>query len=864
LSINFLVLLAAPWFAVPVFAQMSTLAGSVRDSEGGALVDASVTVESSAGPFSKVTTRTDAVGAFRLDSLPPDVYRVSISLSGFETFEGLVSLDAGATRVLDVRLSLSPFAQRVEVVGVAPGDASEVSRERVPATVSLLSERELSERGGVSLADALNERLGSITTEEATTNPFQPNVRFRGFTASPLLGLPQGVAVYQNGVRVNEPFGDTVQFDLIPRFALASAQLSAGAEPVFGLNALGGALSLRLKNGFETGGVQGEFSGGSFGRLLGTAEAGASRGPWAVYAGATRLSETGWRQESDSDVTQGVADLGYRKDGVDAGVSFTYADTKLNGNGAVPVELLEVDRTAAFTYPDTTENRLAFVQGRFHLAVTPSWSLRVSAFHRDMDQSTLNGDEAELGPCDEDLLPLGAPANSLCAGEEEGDVIVDASTGRFITSDDAEGDGALNRTSTRTDGYGSSVEAVRATPWQNRNNVLIVGASIDFADVEFSSASEVGTLTSDRTVRGSGLYAGIYGEAPDDRFNTALETANRAFGLYVTDTLSLTERMHVTVSGRYNAFRIDIRDRLGSSLDGEHRFTRFNPALGVVYEPSPWWSIFGRYSESSRAPTAAELSCADPEEPCRVPNAFVSDPPLEQVVARSVEGGVRGTLPTKTAGELDWSVAAYLTGIHDDILFVASPNLIGTGYFQNAGDTRRAGLDLELSGTAHRFRWYASYGLVRATFQSSLLLPGDEEVNDAAGDDGSLPVEPGDRLPGIPVHSLKAGGRYAVTGRWDVALESILASSRYFHGDEGNEQEPLGGYALFNLRTTYAFNDSIALFAEVDNLFDKEYATFGALAEIEIPLEEAPEASEPRFVSPGAPRSVFAGIRVRF
>jgi outer membrane receptor protein involved in Fe transport len=861
--------------ARPGFAQTSTLGGSVRDAQGGALVGATVTVESEAGSVSRITA-TDETGGFRLDPLPPGVYRVSIALPGFEPFEGTVTLEAGASRVLDVRLTLSPLAQRVDVIAVAPGHSGEVSRGRIPASVSRMDEAELSDRRGVSPADALHERLGAVTLEEATTNPFQPNLRFRGFTASPLLGLPQGVAVYQNGVRINEPFGDTVQFDLIPQFALESLQLSAGAEPVFGLNALGGALSLRLKNGFEAPGLGGELFGGSFERVIGTAEVGVSRGSWAFYTGATRFSEAGWRQESDSDVTQAVADVSYRRDRVDFGVSFTYADTKLNGNGAAPVELLDVDRTAVFTYPDTTENRLAFVEGRFQAGLSPSWSLRVSGFYRDLDQRTLNGDEAEFGVCEEDVLPPGAPRKTLCAGangeegegeeeEEEGesgaDVLVDATTGRFITGDDAEGNGAFNRTRTRTDGYGSSIEAVASKPFSGRDNVLVIGASVDLAAVAFGSSSEVGTLTGDRTVSGSGLYAGILGEAPDDRFNTSLETENRAFGFYVTDTLSLTENLHVTLSGRYNDVRLDIRDQLGTSLDGDHRFTRVNPAAGVVYAVSPAWSIFGRYSESSRAPTAAELSCADPDEPCRVPNAFVSDPPLEQAVARSVEGGFRGSL--STSGELEWSVTAYRTDIRDDILFVASPELIGTGYFQNAGDTRRAGVDVDLSGGRKRFQWYASYGLVEATFQSRLVLPGDEEVNDAA-EDGSLPVEPGDRLPGIPVHSLKAGLRYALTGRWDVALESIVASSRFFHGDEGNDQDPLEGYGIVILRTSYAFSDRFEIFARVGNLFDAEYATFGALAEVEIDLEEAPEAHDPRFVSPGAPRSVFGGMRVRF
>jgi outer membrane receptor protein involved in Fe transport len=856
-----------------VAAQPSALLGTVRDAQGGVLVDATVTVEDGMGSFRKVAV-TDAAGGFLLDALPPGDYRVSISLAGFETFVETVTIEPGGREVLDVELALLSISQRVDVVAVAPGRDRSVSRRLVAASISVMEGDAIEERRALSVADVLNERLGAVSLEEATTNPLQPSLRFRGFTASPLLGLPQGVAVYQNGVRINEPFGDTVQFDLIPQFALSDLQLSAGSEPVFGRNALGGALSLRLKDGFEAPGVRGELSGGSFERIIGTAEIGGSRGPWAFYTGATRFAESGWRQHSDSDATQAVADVGYRKEQVSAGVSFTYADTKLNGNGAAPVELLEADRTAVFTYPDTTENRLGFVEGRFDKVLSSAWSLKFSGFYRDMDQSTLNGDEAGFGPCDEDLLPPGAPATTLCAGgdDEEADedapgveqeVLVDAATGRFITSENARGDGAFNRTRTRTRGYGSSVEAVSSKPLTGRSNLFVMGGSLDLADVEFGSNSEVGTLTSDRTVSGSGLYAGIFGEAPDDRFNTALETENRAFGLYLTDTLSLSDRFHLTVSARYDDVRVDIRDQLGSSLDGDHRFTRLNPAVGVVYEVSTAWSFFGRYSESSRAPTAAELSCADPEEPCRVPNAFVSDPPLDQAVARSLEGGLRGSAPTSSIFPLDWSITVYRSSIRDDILFVASPELVGTGYFQNAGDTRRAGLDLQLSGTADRFRWYASYGLVEATFQSSLVLPGDEEVN-AAAEDGSLRVEPGDRLPGIPVHSLKAGASLSMAERWELALEAILSSSRYFHGDEGNDQEPLEGYGILNFRTAYSLNDRVELFARVNNLLDAEYATFGALAEVEIELDEAPEASDPRFVSPGAPRSAFAGVRLRF
>ena len=320
-----------------------------------------------------------------------------------------------------------------------------------------------------------------------------------------------------------------------------------------------------------------------------------------------------------------------------------------------------------FTFPDTTENRLAFGQGRFNVAVSPVWSVQVTGYYRDLDRRTVNGDEAEFTLCDDDVLPPGAPVNTLCAGgagdnddaddpdatgsddgaddggaEPEAAPLVDVRTGRFITDDDAEGDGAFNRTATRAKGYGAAVQAMVTTDLAARDNVLVLGALADLADIAFVFNSEVGTLTPARTVAGSGLFAGIFPEAPDDLLNTDIDTENRAFGLYFTDTFSLTDRVHLTLSGRYNDVSVEITDRLGTSLDGRHAFSRFNPGVGAVYQITATTAVFARYTESNRVPTAAELSCADPAEPCRVPNAFVSDPSLEQAVDQSVEGGSVG------------------------------------------------------------------------------------------------------------------------------------------------------------------------------------------------------------------------------
>ena len=868
----------------PAAAQEASLAGTVTDPQGAAVPGVAVTAQPEE-PGVSITVATDATGEFTL-GLAPGTYALTFMLSGFETQqrEGVQAI-AGETRVLDVVLPLAAIAERVDVVALTPLPGVGVDRDRIAAVVTVIDGSDLAARGAASMADALNERLGAVSLEGTTTNLFQPTLRFRGFTASPLLGLPQGIAVYQNGVRINEPFGDTVQFDLLPQFALDRVQLSAGSDPTYGLNALGGALVLGLKNGFDNSGFRGEFSGGAFGRLSTTAEYGAGSGPWAFYAGATHFREDGWRVASPSEVTQAFADVGYRDGGVDAGVSFTYADTSLNGNAPAPVELLEVDRNAVFTFPDTTENRLGFVQGRANVAASDVWSMQITGYYRDLDRRTLNGDEAEFDVCDGDALPAGAPEQTLCFGaadddddhddgdddgddhhdaddDEEATPLVDLVSGRFITSLDAAGDGAYNRTGTLARGYGATLQATAATTAGTRENVFVVGVSADLADVAFESDSEPGSLTAERGVTGSGLRTSLYGLGGDDLFNTRLETANSAFGLYVSDTLSLSERAHVTVSGRFNRAGIDITDLLGTSLDGSHTFARFNPAVGAVYQADENTSFFARYSESNRAPTAAELSCADPAEPCRVPNAFVADPPLEQAVARSFDVGVRGRWESGS-GRGEWSVAAYRTRIDDDILFVASPELLGTGYFQNAGATARSGLDVELNGRAARTSWYASYGLVDATFESSLLLPSNEEVNDAATDEG-VAVTPGDRLPGIPRHSLKLGVRQDLTDAWDAALEVVVASSRFFLGDEGNDQVPLDGYGVLNLRSSYRFDNGVELFARVDNLLDAWYATSGVLAELEVFLREVPDASDPRFIGPGLPRSAFGGVRVRF
>ena len=231
-------------------AQTARLTGRVTDAQG-AVLRGVVVIASPPAPAATATAVSDDAGEYGL-ALAPGAYIVTFTMPGFEPQQHEdVRLTAESPRVLDVTLTLGAIAEQVDVVGVTPLRGSGVSRDRVAAAISVIDGGDLAARGSASMADALQERLGSVSLEGSTTNLFQPTLRFRGFTASPLLGLPQGIAVYQNGVRINEPFGDTVQFDLFPQFAVDQVQLSAGADPTYGLNALGGALALELKNGFD-------------------------------------------------------------------------------------------------------------------------------------------------------------------------------------------------------------------------------------------------------------------------------------------------------------------------------------------------------------------------------------------------------------------------------------------------------------------------------------------------------------------------------------------------------------------------------------------------------------------------------------
>ncbi len=744
----------------------------------------------------------------------------------------------------------------VESVGVAPLPGSGLPRDRVAGNPRSFSATDLQRDGrlaGGGLTETLERLSASVNRNNTQGNPFQPDVQVRGFSASPLLGTPQGLAVYQNGVRINEAFGDTVNWDLVPELAIRDLDV-IGANPLFGLNAIGGALALRMRTGFDFQGAELDASGGSFGRRALGLHAGKQVGNAAAYFAVAGLDEGGFRRFSPSRIRRLYGDVGVRGERATFNVSIGHGSNSLSGNGPAPVELLNRSRREVFTYPDQTRNRLLTVQARGTYALTDALSLEATAYVREFRQRTLNADLAEIEECEDPGF-----AGQLCL--DDGGPL--RGSGGALSADLLGGSaaGAVNRTRTTSTGAGGTAQAVYAAPVFGLPLRAVAGVSYDRGDTEFNGTSELGALTSGRTVASTDL---VLDQPEGGIAPVRLRSTNDYVGVYGSATLDLAPRFSVTAGGRWNRAEIELRDRVGTALDGRHEFSRFNPAAGLTWRFAENAAAYAGYSEANRAPSPAELSCADPLLPCTLGAFFLSDPPLRQVVSRTVEAGLRGGFGTERlglGGRLRWNLGLFRTGLEDDILLVQS-ELQGRGYFQNAGDTRRQGVEAGLSWRGDRVAFALDYALIDATFRTEQRLPSPN--NPSAGEDGAIPVERGDRIPGIPRHRLRFDAEWRPLPAWTVGGNVVVNSGQYLRGDEGNLLKPIGGYALVNLRTSLRVGPGMELYGIVRNLFDKGHATFGTLYDLGTAEALDLGLSDPRTVSPGLPRAVFGGVRVRF
>jgi iron complex outermembrane receptor protein len=796
------------------------------------------------------------------------------------------------------------FDEEVLVVAPTPsGGGLGIKAERLPFISQGADSDALERAQSLDLSDYLNSNLGSVSINGAQNNPLQPDVNYRGFSASPLLGLPMGISVFQNGVRINEPLGDGVNWDLLPESAIHSLNLVGGANPLFGLNTLGGALSIKMKDGFNYTGHAAEISGGSWGRVSGNIESGGNNESLGYYANLQYFDESGWRDLSDSDSLNFFTAFSWRGLRGEANVNFQYADTELTGNGPAPAGLLSRDRAQVFTAPDITENRLHALTFDSTHDVSDELSLSGNAFYRRIETAAFNGDASGFSTCalsngtflldelDEDGLDaLGLDPQSLCTSNSLGAADPDdlerrlnsfaGSPGDFniedltpsLTGTGVLEDEAINNRSTRTQqAYGADAQAVITRALFSRENYFVAGFSFYRGEADFDAVVELARLDPlTRSTAGRGVGTFVQDLAAN------VQTRSDTWSFYFLDNFVATDKLTLTVGGRYNDTHTRLRDRSGErrELNGDHDFRRFNPMLGATYAALEAVNVYANYSESSRAPTPIELACnegvfevarefaiEDGEDPddiefeCRLPNAFLADPPLKQVVANSVEGGVRGVL-----AEVDYRIGYFHTANNDDIIFQSTGR--NTGLFANVDQTKREGLEVAFAGTFARLEWFTAYSYIDATFGSrfAVLSPN----HPAADSDGEVLVDEGNRIPGIPRHQLKLGGDMAFDFGFNLGFEILYSSDQVLRGDEANLLNTVDGYATVSLRMKYSVTANAELFARVTNLFDTDYENFGLIGE--DPTDVLPTLTNPSgiFLGAGAPRGAWAGLRVRF
>jgi outer membrane receptor protein involved in Fe transport len=896
-AISLIILLSRPavLLAQPPNARLHI---EVKDPSGLA-VQASGKLENLGGGSSR-SFQTNSEGVYDFDDLFAGRYRLEISKAGFAT-QSIVIRYRGESLSRVVTLALATQATQIDVVAQTPLPGTDIPLDEIAAPVQTRNARDLEQSGSLDLSDLLNRELSAVHINQNQENPFQPDVNYRGYTASPLLGTPEGISVYLDGVRQNQPFGDIVAWDLIPKIAISEVALMPGSNPLFGLNTLGGALSVQTKDGYSAPGLGIEVSGGSFGRRQGELEYGGSNSKGLNYYFAGNLyRENGWRQRSPSEVRQIFGKLGWRNARTSVSLSFGYADNWLTGNGLQDFRFLERDWHSVYTIPDITWNRSPSFNLNLRHDLTNKLSLSGNAYFRYIPADTTNGNinAASFG---QSLYNLSVA--DIAALKAVGYTAF-PTTGNATTepypywrciaqglekADPSERcDGIITHTFSKQHNWGLTGQAT----WITSHNRVTLGSAWDRSSMTYQQASQFGYLNSDRlTITPIDAFAdgstNQNGVPVDTRVN--LHGLVNTYSFYATDTISFG-KFALTVSGRYNRAGIDNIDRLppgvpGSrgSLNGQYVFDRFNPAAGLTYNPWRYASVYFSYSEASRAPTAIELGCADPIEPCNLPNALVSDPPLKQVVTRTLEAGVRGSFENS----LHWSAGWFRAANSNDLLFVASQQT-GFGYFANFGKTRRQGIEITLEGRIHRLEIGGNYTYLQATYQSSQTIGGaGNSANDSGlGLDGNITVQPGGFITQVPKNIFKGFAEYQVTSKLAADLDFIAVGRSFARGNENNLDQPDGvyylgqgfspGYGVLNLGAHYQLHKRAQLFVQVDNALDRHYYTAAQLGPspydnagnfIARPFPQVDGQYPIRtttFFAPGAPIGAWGGIRFRF
>jgi iron complex outermembrane receptor protein len=754
----------------------------------------------------------------------------------------------------------APAAPAPAIQSSVPADSSMIDRDKVPANTQVLTSADFSHDRSTSFLDGLSQSLPGVFIGDQSGNQFQRSVNYRGFVASPVQGTPQGLAVYQNGVRINESYGDVVNWDFIPEMSIRKLSLVPN-NPIFGLNAIGGALTIEMKNGFTYQGKEIEAMAGAYGRRQAAAQAGYQDGNWSAYVNADAIND-GWRDFSSSSQLRRIyADIGARNDTTEVHINFTGADNKLGSVAATPIEMLSQRWSSVYTWPQGTHLQLAFVNASANYAPSDTLSFQSNVYYRGFWQAHTDGNGTDAQPCD----PTSALAGQLCMGDGMTPInvhysVIDTLPGSAVL-------GEIDRNWTSTDSFGGTVQATSSSKFFDHDNHFVMGMSLDRGLTQFTGSSQLGTIDQNLFVQGTGVYID---QPADDIAPVNLFAKNTYTGLYATDTLDVTDKLSITAGARFNIAQIDLLDETGAEplINSASHYQRLNPVIGATYKFTPFLTGYAGYSEANRAPTPLELGCSSPTNPCIIDNFLIADPPLKQVVSHTYEAGLRGNIGANPqTGQVNWALGTFYTLLWDDIINVAGSQPM-TGYFQNAGNTLREGIEAKINYKWDHWTTYANYTYVDATYRRALLI---SSPNDPFADaNGNIFVAPGDHIPGIPAQRFKTGVEYAVADAWKFGADLNYVGTQWLIHDDNNLNPKVPAFATVNLHGSYQVTKNVELFGLVNNLFNNHYYAAGTFFQASGFNSNTYGAAnffvlnDPRTFLPGMPLAAYAGVRATF
>lgn len=716
----------------------------------------------------------------------------------------------------------------VVVIGTTPVAGTAIPLEKFAGNVQTLSHGAL-DTPTADLSQRLSQSLGSMNINDTQGNPFSVDLNYRGFTASPALGTPQGLSVFLDGMRINEPFGDVVSWDLLPQLIVDKVTVIPGSNPVYGLNTLGGAISMTSKNGSAMSGSQGGISLGSFGRKSVDAEHGSHDDDGNLYLAASVYNDNGWAANNPSQVRQFFGKYTAYLDRGEVAVSLLAADNLLYGNQSVPLSMLD-NAQQGYSHPDysATQNLTLNVQGNW--AADASNSYAGNVYYRSLTRDILNSNvnnppnmSTNDASC---VLSADCPASNLLAHYTQSIL-------------------------------GTNAQWTNTDPVWNLNQVFTLGLNAEFSRTQFDNQGQYATLDASNGTVGVSAYTA----------QAHVQSDNQRLGLFATSTIDASDALAITASARYDYAALTLSGQscvdnmlcdsnssiaAGTLTDvsGAHAYQRLNPSLGLTYVLAPSWIVFANYAEGFRTPSAIELACADPAVPCSgVPNAFGADPELKPVVSRTYEIGMRGNFSDR----MKWRTAYYRTALENDILFNQSS--LNSGYFSNVGQTLRQGLELGLDGRVGTVDYAVDLDWIEASYQSSFL------VANPANSAPTVPVKPGDFIPGIPQWVFKGRVSYALDGKTRLGLALQSQGPTYARGDDNNADRngQVPGFSTIKLDINHSVNKRFNLYAGISNLLDAKYAGYGVLASNNVST-----GAYEQFRSLGAPRTLYAGVQAKF